>query len=91
MVASSSDIPPDKKWIPGTAAGTPLSMVCVVQWATSSGVADGASRPVQNMCCDATHATIAKQQSAAEALCMLLLTSLYTEHCVGVTDLGFHA
>ncbi|KAA6421541.1 MAG: hypothetical protein FRX49_08485 [Trebouxia sp. A1-2] len=25
-VASSSDMPPDRKWIPGTAAGTPLSM-----------------------------------------------------------------
>lgn len=45
-VASSSDMPPDRKWMPGTAAGTPLSMVWVVQWATSLGVADGASNPV---------------------------------------------
>lgn len=37
--------PPDRKWMPGTAAGTLRSMVRVVYLATSAGEAVGASRP----------------------------------------------
>ena len=44
-VLSSSLIPPDKKWIPGTAGGMVLSIVLTVYFATSSGDGVGTSKP----------------------------------------------
>lgn len=44
-VASSSDMPPDRKWMPGTEEGTVRRMVCTVYLATSWGLALGASKP----------------------------------------------
>ena len=46
---SSSLMPPDRKWMPGTAGGTELSMVCTVNLATSVGEAVGASSPAHEM------------------------------------------
>lgn len=45
MVLSSSLMPPDRKWMPGTAAGMVRSIVRVVYLATSCGLAVGASKP----------------------------------------------
>ena len=44
-VLSSALMPPERKWIPGTAPGMVRSMVRTVYFATSSGEAEGASRP----------------------------------------------
>ena len=44
-VDSSSLIPPERKWMPGTAGGTQRIIVRTVKRATSWGVATGASNP----------------------------------------------
>jgi hypothetical protein len=44
-VDSSSDMPPERKWMPGTAGGMLRIIVRTVNFATSSGDATGASRP----------------------------------------------
>jgi len=46
-VLSSSLMPPDRKWMPGTAGGMVRCIVRTVYLATSEGAGVGTSRPVQ--------------------------------------------